>query len=278
MKRNYTNLLSSLGVLALVFLVSNPVRAIEIYGLFDGGEELLSTTWISHGGSGASVTDVSGGAETDWQVLVGLDDFGDAEGDSQTEGIYGGGAILSTGDDWTGFKVVFDVQAHTWDSYNSGVAPAGTPAPGSTGYWDAFAVNVNAEEGFYWDLVGDAGDPITSVDPAGTPVIDPEGTGPLAGATWAWGGLDYANGTFESHIGTYTLLLEELDNNTTVYVSAVLDTATSPDHDEAFPSWGCFNAPSTTNCPVPQVSVPEPSSLVLLGLGMFGLMLQRKRA
>ncbi len=265
------NFLKCAGALAFCMISIN-ANAIQIYGDNGGGFSLLSTTWVTSGGTGAVATDISGGAGTDWEVLVGFDDFGDPESGTQTSGVYGGGTTISG---YSSYKVVFDVQAYSWDSYNDGT----TPAPGNIGLWDVFAVNMNAGLGYYWDIV--TGDPIVATNPAGSVVIEDNGTsatGGLSGSTWAWGGLDYVNGTFESEIGTYTLNLTGVDINTNLFVSAVLDTNTAPDVDQVYPSWGCFNAGTGTNCPVPVVDTPEPSTMLLLGAGLLGLGFRRRRS
>jgi len=266
--------------IALVTLLCmSPVaaNAIQIYGIDStGGANLLSTSWITYGlgglgGSGTVATDVSAGAGTDWEVLVGFDDFGDSEFDTQATAIYGAGTTVSG---YTAYQVVFDVQAYTFDSYDA----LSTVAPGAVGYWDAFAVNMNSGAGYYWDIV--ANDPIVATDPAGNVVIEDFGTsatGGLSGSTWAWGGLDYGNNTFESEIGVYSLNLTGVNDTENLFVSAVLDTMTFAQADEAYPSWGCFNAGTGTDCPVPVVNAPEPTALALMALGLIGIGFTRRK-
>jgi len=273
----FSQIKHKIALVALLCMSPVAANAIQIYGIdSSGGANLLSTSWMTYGlgglgGTGSVATDVSGGSGTDWEVLVGFDDFGASEFDTQSSAIYGAGTVV-TG--YTAYNVVFDVQAYSFDSYDAG----STAAPGDVGYWDAFAVNMNGGAGYYWDIVNN--DPIVATDPAGNVVIEDFGTsasGGLSGSTWAWGGLDYGNSTFESDVGVYSLSLTDLNDTEYLYVSAVLDTSTLPDADASFPSWGCFNAGTGTDCPVPVVDAPEPTALALVALGLIGIGFTRRK-
>ena len=129
-----------LSVAGLVLSI-RPVNAITIYSLDGGGgETLVSTLWHASPFSpagGTGITDLHGDG-TDWEVLVGIPNFGSAEFSGQASGIYGGGTLLAPNP--FGYKVYFDFDGFTWDSYNSTVPPS----PGAlTGYWDLFALNIN---------------------------------------------------------------------------------------------------------------------------------------
>ena len=85
-----------------------------------------------------------------------------------------------------------------------------------------------------------------------------EYSGNLPGATWAWGGVSYGDGSLD-HIDpltTYTLTING-NQSDTFYVSLVLDTKTSPDTDTAYASWGSYH-------------VTAPAFHALLGSGLVG--------
>ncbi len=267
---------------AMILAMSQPAQAIRIIELDAAGNELgvVSTTWTIYSGSpagGTTVTDISGGAGTDWMVEVGKGEFGAPETGKQPSGIFGAGTTVSGG---AGYRVLFDFDGYTWDSYNT-TFPTNPGA--SDGYWDLFAMNINTTGSFYWDMVngglGALGDPLLSVDPAGTPVIDPDGVGPLAGATWGWGGLDYAAGYFEEEHGTFAIDLMATTVGQIFNISAVLDTSSDPQSDTNYPSWGTFNANGPVTPPDGGTSqdVPVPASVWLMLAGLCGLFLSRRR-
>ncbi len=262
------------GALALALTGPTPAYAVRVFDLASGS--YLVPSWFESPSSpaGGTVVTEDPGDPTNFEIRVGAAEFGSREGDFQTPAIYGAGALLPA-NGGAGYRVEFATEVFGWDSYNGTV-----PVPGSRGYWDVFAVNLNQGSAYYWDQVdGGSGalpDPILDVDPAGGCIMtgggggDPctaaaGGAGFLAGETWAWGAADFGNGTFESNAGTYSLTLAGLPGNA-YFLSVVLDTATFPDADDQFPSFGSFNPLSPVPPPVPEPGLPwllGPSLLVL---------------
>lgn len=239
----------------------------NVTGVYNPAE---SAWQIAPGSRSRDLSALPGGG---FSILLDPDTFGIGENDGQRSDIYGAGILLPASAH--GYRISFSANLRTWDSYNdenTGVDPF---PGGSLGFWDLFAVNANTT-GYYWDLVstvpdGEGGggevptaaalstlaavtpvsDSVVPSPPAGSLVqyTNPgDNTAALPGATWAWGGRDYAAGYFES-IGTSGNVV--LPSSAPVYVSFVLDTRTEPDADGRYPSWGAFGSAGTL------VAVPD---------------------
>jgi hypothetical protein len=130
----------------------------------------------------------------------------------------------------TSYTIKFSYNLSTWDSYNL----PGTPNPpfnGGTGYWDSFSVSVASQP--YWKL--GLTDPITTTE--------------LPGLGWMWFGSSYGgNNPVQQTSDTTTITIKGNPNGPN-YLNVGLDTATLPDADNNYPSWGTFTILSiTTNC------------------------------
>lgn len=229
-------------VLALGVAVVPPAQAITFDILGPAGEVVgvLAPTpsdWVLAPGSTPGDLAASQGGGFD--IVLDRSRFGAFESDAQNADIFGAGVLLPASD--FGYRVNFAANLRTWDSYNDGqVVP---PLAGaSVGLWDLFAVNANTA-GYYWNVtqpVDDRFDPLVPSLPAGSPVshLNPTNSNAsLPGATWAWGGRDFAAGYFESIRTNASVTLAA---SAPVYVSFVLDTRTAPQADNSLPSWGAF--------------------------------------
>ncbi|MHC4332949.1 MAG: DUF7901 domain-containing protein [Planctomycetota bacterium] len=113
------------------------------------------------------------------------------------------------------------------------------PSTGGLEYWDLFAVCLSRQD-VYWNLVdggaGSLSDPLVSPDPMATAVIDLNT--PLDGVVWGFGGVAWGDNILDSDANNYSI---ELKEETDYYLSVVLDTSTTPQHNGYFPSWGSIS-------------------------------------
>jgi len=131
------------------------------------------------------------------------------ENSFQNNSKHGASALLPPAAKYT---ITFDYNLFTWDSYNS-------KTQGWTGYWDSFSVSVSSLP--YWQL--SLSDPVTNDN--------------LPGLGFIWGGTQFADGRLEPASGTKTITVQGNPSGNN-YLSVILDTATFPHSNHAFPSWG----------------------------------------
>jgi hypothetical protein len=144
--------------------------------------------------------------------------------------------------------VEFSYNLSTWDSYNP-VTVAGT------GYWDLFSISVSQDK--YWNL--SLSDPLDG---------DPLDIG------FQYGGTKFGDGILESTIGSGSATMNASTASTN-YLNVVLDTATAPDHNGNYGSWGTIEITKIEILGVPEVTkelidaweepVGEPNSIIDLG-------------
>jgi hypothetical protein len=155
-------------------------------------------------------------------VTVGV--AGRGQSDQQNMAYHMAATLLPPANSYT---IAFQYSLSTWDSYD---AP-GTPNPpfnGGTGYWDSFSVSISGTP--YWQL----------------PLTDPITTTELPGLGFLWGGTSYGgNNPPQVNSDTTTITINGNPSGAN-YLNVGLDTATQPDTDNAYPSWGTFTIISIT--------------------------------
>ncbi|MFN2611125.1 MAG: PxKF domain-containing protein [Actinomycetota bacterium] len=127
------------------------------------------------------------------------------------------------------YSITFNYDLSSWDSYN---APGSSNAPynGGTGYYDSFSVSVSQRP--YWQLG----------------LTDPLNTTDLPGLGFVWGATSYGDGQIEHTSGTKTVTVPG-DPTKTNYLNVTLDTASQPQSNHAYPSWGTITITDVTPIP-----------------------------
>ncbi len=177
-------------------------------------------------------------------LTLGVSDIGLGEWDTASAGIFGVGANLGSG--FTSHTIQFTYDFNSWDSYND-----------VWGYGDVFLMALT-EDDYYWNL------PITHPVQGDTQLI-----WPFAAIT-AWGGDEWGDGVLDTMIDAGSLFTFNVDPSKDYYLNLILDTSNG---GEYFPSWGYvsdFQIQSSS-------AIPEPSTIILLGSGLAGLAMVRKR-
>jgi len=149
---------------------------------------------------------------------------GRAQTDQQNQAFHMAATLLPPAASYT---IKFQYSLTTWDSYDAD----GTPNPpfnGGTGFWDSFSVSISNQP--YWHL--SLTDPITTTE--------------LPGLGLLWGGTSYGgNNPPQQNSGTTTITIKG-DPKGSNYLNVGLDTATEPEADTNYPSWGTFTIISIT--------------------------------
>ena len=189
---------------------------------------------------------VSGDPETTYLTL-GVSDQNKLEGATQTQGIFGMSAPLVSGS--LSHTVSLSAKLRSWDSYNE-----------AWGYNDVFLIALT-EDDYYWNL------PVTH------PVkVDPQLIWPLTASSW--GGTAWGDGIRNDIFGTNSWIFN-VDSSKDYYLNLILDTSSG---DNMYPSWGYMGNLSIQSTAVEPPSVPEPATLLLIGSGLAGIGIWRKRA
>lgn len=175
--------------------------------------DVTTLQWSTCGSSCPDAPEVSAFGNT---VTVGVD--GRGENTYQNTSKHIASTLLPPS---SGYTITFSYDLSTWDSYNA----VGTPNPpfnGGTGLWDSFSVSVSSQP--FWLLT----------------LTDPLSTTQIPGLGFLWGGSSYGDLSLETNSGQKTITVQgnPQGNN---YLNVGLDTATLPEADMNFPSWGTFS-------------------------------------
>lgn len=162
---------------------------------------LSGLTWTTFGES--SVNQQAAGDT----ITVGVS--GRPESGTQSLGFHGATAEICPARE---YRITFDYNLRTWDSYNA----SGNPG----GYWDSFSLSLTSAPYRSLNILQD----------------------PLQ-LQYVWGGQTWGDGVLETNSGTKTITVK-FNTSSKRFLNAVLDTTTQPTADSAYPSWGSFKVTS----------------------------------
>ena len=127
----------------------------------------------------------------------------------QPRSYHGAASLLAPANQYI---ITFDYDLYSWDSYSPRTELG-------KGYWDSFSISVSSQP--LWQ----------------TTLSDPLTPNNLPGLGLIWGGAKWGDHILKHVSGRRTVIVQgsPTENN---YLSVVLDTASVPDSDSAYPSWG----------------------------------------
>lgn len=132
-----------------------------------------------------------------------------SEDSVQPQSYHGAATLLTPASQYV---ITFDYNLYSWDSYIS-------PTELGKGYWDSFSVSVSSQPLWQASL----SDPITPNN--------------LPGLGFIWGGARWGDHILKHVNGSKTVVVQGNPSSNN-YLSVVLNTASAPETDQYFPSWG----------------------------------------
>jgi hypothetical protein len=158
--------------------------------------------------------------EKGWSVTMGV--AGRSESGQQAVSSHGVSAGLPPSNSYT---VTFQCNLFSWDSYN----PANAPG---TGFWDSFSISVTNNR--FWEIPG-LSDPLTF-------------------PFYLFGGGSFGDGILKQSGAVTKTATATANASGVTYLNVILDTATFPESDNNFPSWG--------TCKIKKVLPPTPLGII----------------
>jgi hypothetical protein len=188
--------------------------------------------------------------------------------------LIGGGNILVPSGD-TYFDNVYQAEVYyDWAYQPPGLFGVGVDL-GQFSTATSFEVSFDAY--FYsWDWVAEGEQFIAAITKGGQYWAG----GAVQGTPWTWGGTDdWLNFTLDSLSLPYALQMTvDVAAANDYFLFVGLQTNTTWPDDSGLPSWGRFSDVTLTAVVPPPPPIPEPATLLLVGLGLLGLAGLRRKS